>query len=163
MLDILDFLGHEIQEVTDQGIADFWNQAVQQAVPIALGRFISEEWSIPNRTIEPAVETYQNFADKLAQFNWSDIWHGTGMLHVTPSIEPLELHPNWEAEWLCNCRQVDVSAVEQGLWPLLPKVLQTAWTQIMQGRSGALIAPQAFWKSQIAAPFRCLQPTGMQT
>ena len=79
-----------------------------------------------------------------------------------PSSEGLELLENWEAELLGSIKALDVSAVCNHMWDIVPDALKATWLLILKRHQTAFKAQQSFWDLQLAVPVRHLRHSQLQ-
>ena len=157
--EILATLAVEIQDVREALLEDYWTSGQLAVALSAIEHLQDVDWTKDNITAEEEAKAvpFDDIALEVERVNWDEIWCATRRKHVTPSYAVFELSANWEAELLDSFKALDVSAVQDHLWAIVPPALRDTWLQILKGYAPALKAPQSFWCLQLAVPFRHLQ------
>ena len=156
--ELLTIVAGEVCAVQDELLGDYWSAEQLKAATDAVAMLLATDWAsdgIPAAE-EPLSASFGEIAVEVENIDWDALWCATRRKHVTPSREVVELSDDWEAELFDKLRTLDVSAVHNHLWDVVPSGLKKVWLLVLDGHEPALIAQQPFWTLQLAVPFRHL-------
>ena len=161
MDEIAMYIGLEVRELRQAGVADYWTEPCFSNLCTVLDNFAQHPWDSDGgqqRTVEPAMETLRHFQSTVAQIQWETLLPMPESTNVTPEVS-LILDDDWEVAVMSDSRLADVATVESSYWLLVPNSLREAWDAALTGAAVQLMAPAVFWRSPLAMPFVRMRAT----
>ncbi|CAE7268693.1 unnamed protein product [Symbiodinium sp. CCMP2592] len=104
--------------------------------------------------------TFREFDRAITTIDWSELITAS-QKHGTHEQVLIHLNTGWEAEELVRSGTWETSAVLRQPYLIVPEKIREAWDRVLEARYASLCAPDVFWASPFAVPFRSL-PADMQ-
>ena len=151
--DILNRVMTEIVELQGDVDTAIWTQDEANDILAQLRECRDWVWLPFEDSSCKRCQTLNEFSREVVETDWATIL-ATRNSDGTRSTARFTVPVSWEADWQKALQSMDLSAVADDQTSLLPSCLRKAWLYIKDGKQVDLEAPQSFWDSRLALPFK---------
>ncbi|CAE7209907.1 unnamed protein product [Symbiodinium microadriaticum] len=151
--DILNRVVTEIAELQSDMDTAIWAPAQANDILAQLRECRDWVWLPFEDNSHQRCQTLNEFSREVEMTDWATILAASNS-DGTRSNARRTVPMSWEADWQKALHSMDLSAVADDQTSLLPSCLRQAWLYIKEGKQVELEAPQSFWDSRLALPFK---------